>query len=149
MAGNSYLWNLSNVFLTKTKFGLNIYPPSTKFVQCQTVARSVLKSSPNKDIQTLRRSASISTCLQYDTNKDTKQVLKAFHSDQEDRMKSHLVSQGSFSSSVTSYSLPKFNSIWSSAQSICQKIYSISLSDTSIMHFILGKSLKMGPFVFP
>ena len=40
---------LSNIFLTKTKFGLSIYPPSTKFVQCQTVTRNVLKS-PNQDI---------------------------------------------------------------------------------------------------
>ena len=29
---------LSNVLITKTKFGLNIYPSSTKFVQYQTVA---------------------------------------------------------------------------------------------------------------
>ena len=107
---------LSNIFLTKTKFGLNIYPPS-KFIQCQTVARNVLKSSPNKDIQTLWKSISISTNLQCDSYKDTKQVLKAFRSDQEDRLKSHLVSQCSFFSSVTSHSLPKFNSIWSSAQS--------------------------------
>ena len=108
---------LSNIFLTKTKFGLNIYPPSTKFVQCQTVARNVLKSSPNKAIQTLWKSTRISTNLQYDSYKDTKQVLKAFRSDQENRLKSQLVSQGSFFSSVTSHSLPKFNSIWSSAQS--------------------------------
>ena len=39
---------LSNIFLTKTKFGIKIYPPSTKFVQCQTVARNVLKSSPKR-----------------------------------------------------------------------------------------------------
>ena len=108
---------LSNIVLTKTKFGLNIYPPSTKFVQCQTVARKVLKSSPNKDIQTLWKSTRISTNLQYESYKDTKQVPKAFRSNQEDRLKSHLVSQGSFFSSVTSHSLPNFNSIWSSAQS--------------------------------
>ena len=114
---------LSNIFLTKTKFGLNIYPPSTKFVQCQTVTRNVQKSSPNKDIQTLSKSTTISTNMQYDSYKDTKQVLKAFRSDQEDRLKSHLVSQGSFFSSVTSHSLPKFNSIWSSAQSNLPKKY--------------------------
>ena len=108
---------LSNVFLTKTKFGLNIYPPSTKLAQCQTVARNVLKSSPNNDIQTLWISTSISTNLQYDSYKDIKQVLKAFFSNQEDRLKSHLVSHGSFFSSVTSNSFPKFNSIWSSAHS--------------------------------
>ena len=39
---------LSTVFLTNRKFGLSIYPPSVKFVQCQTVLRKALKSSPNE-----------------------------------------------------------------------------------------------------
>ncbi len=30
---------LSNVYLTSNKFGLNIIPPSTKFIQCQTTIR--------------------------------------------------------------------------------------------------------------
>ena len=58
---------LSDVFLTKTKFGLNLYPNSNKFVQCQTVARNVLKSSTNKYIQNLWKSTRISTNLQYDS----------------------------------------------------------------------------------
>jgi hypothetical protein len=37
---------LSNVFLTSNKFGLNIYPPSIKFTQCQAVSRKALKTSP-------------------------------------------------------------------------------------------------------
>jgi hypothetical protein len=28
--------SLSNIYLTSNKFGLNIIPPSTKFIQCQT-----------------------------------------------------------------------------------------------------------------
>ena len=36
---------LSNVFLERNKFGLNICPPSVKFTQCQTVLRSSLKES--------------------------------------------------------------------------------------------------------
>ena len=72
---------------------LNIYPPSTKFVQCLTVVRNFLrKSSPNKDIQTLWKSTSISINLQNDSYNNTKQVHKAFRSSQEDRLKSHLVS---------------------------------------------------------
>ena len=108
---------LSNIFLTKTKFGINIYPPSTKIVHCQTVSRNVLKSSPNKDIQTLWKSTSISINMKYDSYNNNKEVLKAFRSDQEDKSKSHFVSQGSFFSSATSHSSPKFDSIWSSAQS--------------------------------
>ena len=33
---------LSNVYLLYNKFGLNVILPSTKFIQCQTVSRSVL-----------------------------------------------------------------------------------------------------------
>ena len=43
---------LSNVFLPKNKFGLNVILPSTKFVQCQTVSRSALRSSINENIAT-------------------------------------------------------------------------------------------------
>ena len=41
---------LSNVYLTRTKFGLNIIPPSAKFVQCQSTIRNALKSSINQSI---------------------------------------------------------------------------------------------------
>ena len=41
---------LSTVFLTRNKFGLNICPPSIKFIQCQTVLRNALKTSPNEEI---------------------------------------------------------------------------------------------------
>ena len=41
---------LTNVFFTKAKFGLSLYPQSIKLSQCQTVARNALKCSPNEDI---------------------------------------------------------------------------------------------------
>ncbi|CAB4022313.1 Hypothetical predicted protein [Paramuricea clavata] len=44
---------LSNVLLPHNKFGLNIILPSTKFLQCQTVSRKALKSSPNEAINNL------------------------------------------------------------------------------------------------
>jgi hypothetical protein len=46
---------LSNVLLPHNKFGLNIILPSTKFLQCQTVSRKALKSSPNEEINNLGR----------------------------------------------------------------------------------------------
>ena len=46
---------LSNVYLSQYKFGQNIYPPSLKFIQCQTVLRKALKSSPNESIKELRK----------------------------------------------------------------------------------------------
>ena len=42
---------LSNIFLTRNKFGLNICPPSIKLIQCQTVLRKALKFSPNESIK--------------------------------------------------------------------------------------------------
>ena len=42
---------LSNVFLERNKFGLNICPPSIKFIQCQTVPRNYLKKSRNDFIK--------------------------------------------------------------------------------------------------
>ena len=77
---------LSNVFLTRAKFGLSLYPPSIKFSQCQTVARNALKCSPNEDIKHLWKSTSTYTNLQYDRYKDTKEVLKAFRSSQEEKL---------------------------------------------------------------
>ena len=58
---------LSNVFLSHNRFGQSIYPPSVKFVQCQTVLRSALKSSPNELINDLWRSTNNNnTNIQYD-----------------------------------------------------------------------------------
>ena len=44
---------LSNVFLNRSKFGLNIIPPSIKFTQCQSTLRNTLKSSPNDSVKHL------------------------------------------------------------------------------------------------
>ena len=44
---------LSTIFLANDKFGLNPYPPSVKFIQCRSVLRSVLKTSPNESINQL------------------------------------------------------------------------------------------------
>ena len=44
---------LSTVFLTRNKFCQSIYPPSVKFIQCQTVLRKALKLSPNESINEL------------------------------------------------------------------------------------------------
>ena len=48
---------LSNIFLTNNKFGLNVLPVSVKFIQCKTVLRNALKTSPNESIKQLWKSA--------------------------------------------------------------------------------------------
>ena len=87
---------LSNSFLSSDKFGLNICPPSVKFTECQTVLRIALKSSPNADIRNLWRDTSVGSNMQYDTYRNTKDVLKSFRCNQEEKLRDHLVSQGSF-----------------------------------------------------
>ena len=119
---------LSNVFLERNKFGLNICPPSIKFTQCQTVIRNSLKESPNDSLKDLWKSSSSHTNIQYDVYKSTKEVLKDFRSNQEDKLQHHLTSQGLFFSNIIKYSLSSVNSIWSEAQSHLPKnIYNFTI----------------------
>ena len=55
--------------------------------------------------------------IQYDTYKNTKDVLSTIRKQHEDKLNHHLISQGSFFSNVMKYSTISFNSIWSSVQS--------------------------------
>ena len=105
---------LSNVFLPRNKFGLNVFLSSMKFTQCQTVSRSSLKTSMNEDINKLWSITSMNKNTQYENTKD---VLKAFRNDNEQRLQNHLILQGSFFSNAIKNSTSSFNSLWSSAQS--------------------------------
>ena len=111
---------LSNVYLTRNKFGPNVLPPSVKIIQCQTVLRNALKSSPNESIKELWKSTSNHTNIQYDVYKSTKEVQK-FHSGQEDKLQNQLLYQGSFFFNVSKFSLTssltQFNTLWSAVQS--------------------------------
>ena len=108
---------LSNIFLTRNKFGLDICPPSIKFIQCQTVLRKSLKFSLNESIKELWKPTSNSKNIQYDVYKSTKQVLKDFRSGQEDKLQNRLTSQGSFFANITKFSLSQLTKIWSASQS--------------------------------
>ena len=88
-----------------------------KFTQCQSTLRNALKSSPNDSVNHLWKLTSNHTNIQYDTYNSTKEVIKQFRSSQEDKLKNHLTSQGSFFSSVTIFSLSQVNIIWSACQS--------------------------------
>ena len=70
----------SHLTLSKSKCGLNLQLPSTKFLQCQTVLRNTLKSSPNDKIKSLWENTSSGLNIQYDIYQNTKQVLKAVRS---------------------------------------------------------------------
>ena len=97
---------LSNVQLPHNRFGLNIILPSTKLLQCQTVSRKALQSSPNDEIKNLWKETSN---LNHNLNHIRKQ--------HEDKLQNHLISQGSFFSSIMKHSTSSLNSLWSSVQS--------------------------------
>ena len=82
---------LSGIILSKNQFGLNLILPSVKFMQCQTVYRNALKSSPNKNIQSLWKNTSQSMNIQYDVYRNTREVLKAVRSEHKERLQNHLV----------------------------------------------------------
>ena len=108
---------LSNVYLTSNTFGLNIIPPSTKFIQCQTTIRSTLKSSPNESITHLWKLTKNNTNIQYDQYSTTKEEIKSFRDNQENKLTNQLTSQGLFFTSISRFSLPQVNTIWSTCQS--------------------------------
>ena len=109
--------SLSNIYLTSNKFGLNIIPPSTKFIQCQTTIRSALKSSPNESITPLWKSICNHANTQYDQYTSTKEVIKSFREIHVDKLENRLKCQCSFLSSISKFSLPQVNSIWPTCQS--------------------------------
>ena len=119
---------LSTVFKTRDKFGQNIYPPSVKFTQCQTVLRTALKSSPNESINELWKSTNNHTNIQYDVYQSTKQVLKDFRFTHEDKLQNQLTCQESFFSNVTKFSLSQLNKAWYTAKSKLPKnIYNFTI----------------------
>ena len=107
---------LSNIILPQNKFSLNIQFPSIKFIQCQTILRNALKYSQSEEIKKLWKSTSNHTNVQYDAYRNTKEALKAIQNEHEDRLKNHLISQGSFFSNMAETSLSSVNSVWSLAE---------------------------------
>ena len=83
---------LSNILLPYNRFGLNVVLPSTKFLQCQTISRKALQSSPNEDINKLWTETSNYKNIQYDTYKNTKDVLSTIRKQHEDKLNHHLIS---------------------------------------------------------
>ena len=95
---------------------INLILPSANFIECQTIIRNALKSSPNPDIESLWADTSYGTNLQYDQFQNTKQVLKAVQHEHEDRIKNTLLSQGLVISSILKYSCQRTASIWAIVQ---------------------------------
>ena len=100
---------LSSIILSKSQFGLSLTLPSAKFLQCQTILRNALKSSPNDNIRSLWKNTSSSTNIQYDINRNTKEALKAVQQEHKDCLQNILTSQGSLLSHLFNQDLPQIN----------------------------------------
>ena len=79
--------------LSKSKFGLDIIDPSTKFIQCKTIYRSRLKNSKHEDTRFIHEMTSHRN-IQYDRFNSTREIVKSMRSDKQDKIKNKLTSQG-------------------------------------------------------
>ena len=85
---------VSGISLPQNQFGLNLQLPSLKFLHCQAVLRSCLKSSSSDVTTSLCKSTSHSMNIQYDSYKNTKHVLKMVRQEHTEKLKVQLPSQG-------------------------------------------------------
>ena len=119
---------LSTLIISKSNYGLSLILPSTKFIQCQTIIRNALKSSPNSDIKALWQDSNTFTTTQYDQYRNAKQVLKSTQTHHHHRITSELTSQGLVILSVFKYASKVTTSIWSNVQQKLPKnIFNFSL----------------------
>ena len=107
---------LSGISLPYNQFGLNLQLPSVKFLQCQTVLRSCLRSSSNHVITSLWKSTSHSMNVQYDSYNGTKYALKIVRQEHTSKLKVQLPCQGIIIYSLLDHSLTTLHSLWSSVQ---------------------------------
>ena len=77
---------LSNLVLTRSKLGMTLVLPSSKFIQCQTTLRNTLKSFPNIAITNRWKDTSHHTNIQCDQVRNTRDALKAVKSKHENRL---------------------------------------------------------------
>ena len=77
---------LDIISLPRSKFGLNIVPISTKFIQCQLTIRNCINNSTNEDLKFIHQETSQGKNVQYDTFKSTREVLKVMRKGKEEHI---------------------------------------------------------------
>ena len=78
--------------LSKSKFGLDIIDPSTKFIQCKAIYRNHLKNSKHEDTRVIHEMTS-HTNIQYDRFNSTREIVKSMRSDKQDRIEQIYISR--------------------------------------------------------
>ena len=100
------------VSLSKSKFGLNIIPISTKFTECQATIRNCLKNSVNDDIRHIHEATSYDTNVQYDKYKTTREVLKDMRAATTDHITTKQTSQGFIIRAIWDAVMPAYKGLW-------------------------------------
>ena len=77
---------LDIISLPRSKFGLNIIPISTKFIQCQLTIRNCINNSSNEDLKFIHQETSQGKNVQYDTFKSTREVLKVMRKEKQEHI---------------------------------------------------------------
>ena len=88
------------LFLSKSKFGLNIVDISTKFTQSPVALRNKLKNSSCPDIRQVYEASSTNTNVQYDRYLKPKEVIREIRAEKVETIKNHLTSQSLLTKSL-------------------------------------------------
>ena len=135
---------LSTLALSKSKYGISLILPSTKFAQCQVVSRKALKSSPHSEINALWSLTTSGWNIQFDQYRNTKQALNAIQTENEGRIRHELMSQGFIISSILLYGSKQTRSLWTKVHcSMLKNIYNFIvkyMNNTLATKKNLGKS---------
>ena len=98
--------------LTYNKYGLNFHKLSIKFTQNQVTFRLCLRSSTNADIRRLFNDTSKDINVQYDTYKNTREVIKNTRLETKSRIENELTTQKLVFKSIWNHADNHFNIYW-------------------------------------
>ena len=113
---------LDIISLPRSKFGLNIIPISTKFIQCQLTMRNCINNSSNEDLKFIHQETSQGKNVQYDMFKSTREVLKVMRKEKEEHIAT-LSSQNLVINSIWNFVMVSTKAHWFSALDSLPKIY--------------------------
>ena len=118
---NRYIWSwleisvsgtLNIVTLSYNNYGLSIQKLSTKFTQCQVTFWFSLRNSTNADIHRLYNETSKDIKIQYDTYKNTHEVIKNTRLETKDHIEIELTTQKLLIKSTWNHADNHFNIYW-------------------------------------
>ena len=124
--------------LSKSKYGLNITPISTRLTQCKVTYRKCLKNSNNKNINTLHEMTKKGTNVRIDNYVSTKDAIKKIREKTENEIKTTLTTQSLVIKAIWDNACVKYNPHW------CKVLDTLPRNLYSFCVRYLGNSLANG-----